>query len=327
VISRTGIVLLVVAAMALPWGTVDAQTDEDAEKEKPWRNSTDLSFVVTEGNSDTSTFGLNNNFRWSWEDKARFRWKIEATRTDKADDRSLQVDPSFTWEPGEEGPGEDVTTTLVEPPSEPDVQIFFTEARYDRHIRERVAWNAGASWDRNVDAGILSRTILFGGMTNVFWDKKDELEFNLSYGLSFTDREEENPDPEKEDQFAGVRFTWDYLNKWGSVTTYENDLTTNVSLADLSDYFVNMTQAISVSMSKKLAIRVSLQWLYNAEPALEDVDVLARVEIVDPDGIPGSGDEFFLTVDSGGVEVELGEDQVRKKSLDTIFRTSLVIKF
>jgi len=282
-----GVLLLLAATIALSSSDSRAQAEEE-EKKKRWTNATDLSLVVTEGNSNTSTFGLKNNFQWKWE-KARLRWKLESTRSDEADDRFLQV--------------------------------------YDRTIRGNVAWNAGASWDQNIDAGILSRTILFGGITNVFWIEKDELEFNITYGLSHTDREEDSPDPSKDDRYAGLRFTWDYLNKWGSVTTYENDLTSNMSLSNTNDWHFNMTNTLSVAMSKKLAIRVSLQWLYANEPALEDVDVVVRVDLIDPDGIPGNGDEYFITVDSGGAEFVAAEDRVRKEQLDTIFRTSLVINF
>jgi hypothetical protein len=81
-------------------------------------------------------------------------------------------------------------------------------------------------------------------------------------------------------------------------------------------------------MSKRVALKVSLQWLYSHEPALEDVDVVARIEIVDPDGIPGNGDEFFRTVTEGGAEIEFDDEaQIRKEELDQVFRTSLVITF
>jgi hypothetical protein len=46
-------------------------------------------------------------------------------------------------------------------------------------------------------------------------------------------------------------------------------------------------------MSNHLALKESLQLTYAAEPALEEVDGIAHVLLVDPDGIPGSGDEFF----------------------------------
>ena len=91
-----------------------------------------------------------------------------------------------------------------------------------------------------------------------------------------------------------------------------------------------MVTSLGVAMNEKLAIKISLQWLYNNEPALEDVDIIAFVKLVDPDGIPGSGDEFFETVDEGdpdALAIELGEDRVRRKKLDTVFRTSLSITF
>jgi hypothetical protein len=78
-------------------------------------------------------------------------------------------------------------------------------------------------------------------------------------------------------------------------------------------------------MSKKLSLKVSLQLKYASEPALEDVDLIIRAQLVDPDGVPGSGDEFFETVSSGGFEITFGEDSLRKERLDFIFRTSLLI--
>jgi hypothetical protein len=50
-----------------------------------------------------------------------------------------------------------------------------------------------------------------------------------------------------------------------------------------------------------VSLKVSIQWLYENEPALEsDLDVVAFVEVINPDGIPGSGDERFRTLSSGG---------------------------
>ena len=59
---------------------------------------------------------------------------------------------------------------------------------------------------------------------------------------------------------------------------------------------------MSIIISDHLSLKVSLQWLFEHDPALEDADVIARVNLVDPDGVPGSGDEFFETVESGGTE-------------------------
>lgn len=300
--------------------------EEEAPPSKNWSNETEFSLVVTEGNSNTETVGLKNLLTRKWEN-AEFRLKLEALRTDTSDDWFVQVDPGVTWLPGESPPPA-TGTTLVKPPTEPDAENYFVEGRYDRTIPQKtnLSWHAGASWDRNKDAGILNRYIVFGGVGNLWWDRED-LRFQTSYGLSYTDREEETPDPEKEDQFVGARLSWNYMNMFGKNTTYNNDMTFNLSLSDLQDWSSEMTNAISVSMNKWLSLRVSLRWLYSNEPALEDVDLLARVELRDPDGVPGSGDEFFETVSGGGAELVFGETRVRKEKLDQIFKTTLVISF
>lgn len=318
---RVGVVL---ACIALACGVVGAQEAPGQEKEgKSWSNETELSLVVTEGNSNTTTLGFKNLLQRKWTD-AQFQLKLEALRSATSDDWFEQVDPGITWLPGEEPPA--ATSTLVKPASKPDAENYFFEGRYDRQIRKGLNWHAGASWDRNKDAGILNRYIAFGGVGNLWWDRED-LRFQTSYGLSWTDREEETVDPLKDETFTGARLSWTYLNMWGKTTTYTNDWTINVSLKNTQDWSSEMTNAISVSINKWLSLRVSLRWLYNNVPALQDVDLLALVEIRDPDGVPGSGDEFFETVSEGGSEIVFGETDVRKQKLDQVVKSTLVVSF
>ena len=101
-----------------------------------------------------------------------------------------------------------------------------------------------------------------------------------------------------------------------------------MNLSDPTDYSINTTSALSVSVVTHVSLKVSLQWLYENEPALEsDLDVIAFVDLINSDGIPGSGDERFRTQSSGGTKPVLGSADARKDKLDTIFKTALVIKF
>lgn len=300
-----------------------AEDPKTAQSAKAWTNETELSVVLTEGNSNTESLGFKNTLRRRWENSS-FGLKLEALRATTSDDWYEQVDPGVTWEPGADPPSSG--RTLVKPPAELDVENYFVEGRYDRKIRERLDWHAGTSWDRNKDAGILNRTIVFGGVGNR-WRDREDLRFQTSYGVSWSDREEETPDPEKDEQFLGARLGLTFLYRFVESTTYTSDWTTNFNLTDSKDWSSDMTNAISVAMGKRLSLRVSLRWLYANEPALEEIDVLARVETRDPDGVPGSGDEFFETVASGGSEVTLGEARVRRERLDQVFKTTLVVSF
>jgi len=87
------------------------------------------------------------------------------------------------------------------------------------------------------------------------------------------------------------------------------------------------SSTLRVPMSKRLSLRVSLHWLYNSIPALEDNDLVAQVLVVDPDGIPGNGDEYFETVDTGGFPIDAGTTLERREKLDTMFTTSLGLSF
>jgi hypothetical protein len=157
---------------------------------------------------------------------------------------------------------------------------------------------------------------------------RERRRFTTSYGLSYTDREEEKPDPEKDRRFAGARLGWDYMERLNAGTTFDNKFAANVNLSDPTDYSINTTSALTVAVVGHVSLKVSLQWLYEHEPALEsDLDVIAYVEVIDPDGIPGSGDERFRTLSSGPLKLVLGSADARKDRLDTVFRTALVIKF
>lgn len=302
--------------------TTGAAVAQD-QKSTGWFNSTEFSFVATDGNSRTDSLGMKNTLTRKW-DRSNLRLLFDAVRANTTDDPYLLVEPGITFLPGESPTG--FAVFQVDPPKELDVEKYFTEGTYTRNISDTRVWSTGASWDRNEDAGILNRFIAFGTLGNL-WKDGEKLQVSTNYGLSFTDREEETPDPEKEDQFWGFRASSDVEYRVLESTTLGFRFTGNLNLEDTADYSIDTTGSLGVSMSKRLALKLSLQFLYNSEPALEDADIVARVDLIDPDGTPGSGDEFFVTVTDGGAEFEIGEDQIRKKELDTVFRSSLVINF
>jgi len=300
---------------------------QDPAKEPPklgWSNSTDLSLVVTAGNSAAQTWGFTELLRHVWKD-ARFELEGKVVRSDTSDDRFFMIGPGLEFPVG--GAPANPPTSLIKPDPTLDVANYLIGGSYERNITPVFFWNAGASWDRNDDAGILNRYIMHAGVGNK-WVDTARRRFATTYGLSYTDRDEEEPDPEKDRRFAGGRLGWDYTEQFNAGTTFDNKFATNINLSDPGDYSINTTSALTVSVVSHVSLKVSLQWLYEHEPALEsDLDVIAFVELIDPDAIPGSGDEFFRTLSSGGSKLVLGSADARKDKLDTVFRTALVIKF
>ena len=97
-----------------------------------------------------------------------------------------------------------LSPSLIRPEPELDAANYLVGRDYERKISAAWFWNAGASWYRDDDAGILNRYLVFGGVGNTWADNRRR-RFVTSYGVSYTDREEQEPDPEKDRRFAGTR--------------------------------------------------------------------------------------------------------------------------
>jgi hypothetical protein len=323
-VSKVFMTIFLAACLGIGVGNARAQDQAKEPPELGWSNSTDLSLVLTAGNSATQTWGFSDQLRHVWKD-ARFESEVNVVRSNTSDDRFFMVAPDLEFPVG--GAPANPATSLIKPDPTLDVANSLVRGSYERNITPRFFWNAGGSWDRNDDAGIVNRYITYAGVGNK-WVDYERRRFASSYGISYTDREEEKPDPEKDRRFAGARLGWDYMERFNAGTTFDNRFEANVNLSDSADYSLNTTSALSVSVVSHVSLKVSLQWLYENEPALEsDLDVIAFVEVINPDGIPGSGDERFRTLSSGGSKLVIGSADARKDKLDTIVKTALVIRF
>ena len=302
--------------------TRDGPEEPDAD-DIGWSNATELSIVRTQGNADTQTFGFKNTLRRNWTG-ARARLRVDGIRARASGDRFLVVVPGLRFQPGEQPDGFETSAARTDGP--PDVEQYFVEGRFELNISERLFWSVGTSWDRNDDAGIRNRHVTFSGVGNT-WADSEDLSFSTGYGISYTARDEAAPDAAKDDRFAGFRLDGDYHHRLGASLELDSDLALNVNLRAASDYSLSVTNALGVAMSEHLSLRVSLQHLYEHQPAFEDAPLLARVRLIDPDGAAGTGDELFETVADGGAMIEFGNGQIRRAGLDVIFRTALVINF
>lgn len=278
-------VLVATVAVAIPAAAED-------EEKLGWENTAELSFVVTSGNADSETFGFKAESIRSWESSS-LEFKAGAVRAQQTtvDRLGISADPNDPTVPVFVQELETTDTTA---------EIYYLKGRYNKDVTKRLFWFAGAGWDRNRPAGIENRYVAEGGVGNLWYDR-DDLKFRTDYALTYTDREDVVLVPDRDDAFAGLRFSWKYMHKFGASTKYTNDLVLDYNLEESSDWRGDMINALSVAMSERLAIKVGLQWLYANQPAFEDV-------------------------------VVAGSDPERKvpfelDSLDSIFTTSLVITF
>lgn len=260
---------------------------EEPARTDRWHDVAEFSYVATAGNSEVSTLGFKNTLSRAW-DKSSFEVKAGAVRGEATTrTRAVVSGPAIQ---------ESSTTELT-------AENYFFNGRCDRKITDRLFWYTGAGWDRNRFAGIQNRYSGAGGVGNI-WIEEDRVKFRTDYALSYTKQENVVDAPGGDDSFLGMRVSGKYLHKLGANATYGNDLIVDGNLDETSDYRADMTNWVAVTMSARLALKVSLQWLYDHEPSFES--------IADPlDLLPPAGPTASAQLDD----------------LDTIFTVSLVASF
>lgn len=256
-----------------------------------WQDTADFSLVITSGNSDTNTLGFKNKLWREW-DKSRFEFNAGAIRAESKD----VVARFAVGSPGDFRVVEQTQTRTT-------AEQYFLNGRYDRKITDAFFWFAGAGWDKNEPAGVKNRYTGFGGVGNI-WADTDTVKFRTDYALSFTKQDDVVMDPTVEDTFLGARFSWAYLHKFGQNTVYTNDFVLDENLDETSDFRADMTNAVAVSVSERLALKVGLQWLYDNKPSV------TAIELFDSTGA-NTGETVLFELDD----------------LDTIFTASLVVNF
>ena len=274
--------LLLAAAPAL------AQDDEGPEP--GWYDTAELTFVTTGGNSESETFGFKNSLQRVF-DNALFSLNAGGISVDTT------VITRFATRSGDNVTfGEDKVSELT-------AENYYLNGRYDRDITDKFFWYTGLGWERNEFAGFTDRIVGVVGVGNYWW-KADNGHFRTDYGLTYTSQDDVVENLAIDDSFLGVRLSYDYLNQLTDTTEFASILIIDQNLDESDDLRANFTNSIAVSMTERLALKASLQLLYDDLPALVAVDV-----------VNAAGEATGETL--------LGE----LDDLDSLFTVALVINF
>lgn len=226
------------------------------ERKLGWSDIGELSFVQTSGNTSTSTLGFKNTLLHLWE-RSALTFNSGAVR---ASTKALDVAAEGTADSFRTIDGDRQTTA----------EIYYYNGRYDRKITDRFLWYAGAGWDRNKGAGVKNRYVGEAGVGNIWFDAPT-FKFQTSYALTYTHQKDYIESSDADESFAGVRLSYELMKKLGEPTTFTSRLVVDDNVSRTQDYRADMTNSIAVSMSQHLALKVSLQWLYDHEPAVKEI--------------------------------------------------------
>ncbi len=219
-----------------------------------WYKTTELTSVWTGGNSAASTFGLKNDLRRLWE-SARFRFEAGGLRTESSTrTRSARgTASSFVV-------NETETSALT-------AESYYARARYDRSLSPRMFLFGGAGWNRNTFAGVQNRYGVIAGAGNSWVDTENTV-FKTDYGFTYTFQDDVVEDPTRKDSFAGLRISAEAQRALSSTTRFTSNLLVDENLNETEDLRADWTNSIAVALSNSLALKTSLQLLFDNQPSL-----------------------------------------------------------
>jgi len=282
---RTLILLLVVFGGCWPTLAQDS-SEEKEEKKLGWTNVADVGLVVTSGNASTSTFTIDDKLTRTWENSL-FTLRGGLLRLQTVDDPfAVGTEEDFKV-------FEDETREL-------DNERYYIAGDYKQNITSKLFWVVGGGWDRDTNAGIESRSVVYGGLGNT-WRDDDHMQFKTDYAVTYTRRIDDIPDPSRDVNFSELRLSYAYMHHLAEKVDFDSDFAFFVNLADGGDNRFNTISSVTTNVSSVLALRFSLQFIYQNQPALKEIDLFNEIG------------------------VEIGNAVVRKDRLDSIAKFALVI--
>jgi putative salt-induced outer membrane protein YdiY len=236
--------------------TVGAFAPVAAQAPYVWTNQTELSFVATGGNASSSTLGLKSALLGKAAENA-FKLEVGGIR---GETNFRQVTANGT--PGSFTVSE---TTM----SELTAESYFAKARYDRSFGSGYAFG-GSGWDRNTFAGIQNRFQFITGIGRA-WVESETATFKTDIAATYTVQKDVSPAPGADDAFGGIRLSIEAMRKLSEAAEYTSVLIVDENAETTEDYRADWTNALSVSLSERLAFKTALQLLFDNSPSLQSV--------------------------------------------------------
>ncbi len=265
-----------------------------------WYSSSDLSFALAKGNSETLNLGLNAQLTRKW---LRTSWKTDATfvRTDVHEPTRRAV-CNITC---------DLSLAEVElGPTQTKSEKVLVNSGFERRVTERFFWKIAGNFERDKFAGLDSRSSGAAGVGYMWRNLDSSKTLQADIAATYTDQKEVVPDPTTEDSFAGVRFTANAGFRFGDAkrSAYTSQLVVDENAQDTDDLRANWQNAISVEMNRRFSLKLNLGLAYDNQPQLVEFTLFRRNA-------------------SGNLVETQSKFAARAKKLDTSVSASIVVNF
>jgi putative salt-induced outer membrane protein YdiY len=219
----------------------------------------DLSYVLTAGNSSSSSLGFKADLtrRWTKHSIGFAAGGIRASSS--STDLRYAVGTPDDFE-------------VRTPDAEPTAESYYGRGRYDYKLSDRIFYTAGAGWERNRFSGLENRWLVDTGIGYILLND-DRTSLRGMAGITYT-KEDYTAEDGRDGSFVGARLGWDFRRKLFENATFTHTLVADENLEETDDLRVDAQFGLHVAMSSTLGLKVNWRLLWDNLPALSEVPLL-----------------------------------------------------
>ncbi len=248
----------------------------------PWKKTLELSYVVTGGNTLSSSFSFGANLTRSPNNNDTYMLKTFLLRS-----HSTTVTRTAVGTPENYSVEEEKNRRL-------SAENYILSGQYDHRVTGRLTTNLAFVWDRNKFSGVLSRALWSAGAGLVMADNQ-KTRMRSQAGVSFTIRKYSQ---QPVSAFLGFRYSFSWEQKLFDNASFATAFIFDDNLAKISDWRYEWNFNVAAPISKKLSLKTGVRILRNNRPPdlsvplfdLNGVDTGIKVFIP-----RGKVDTFFTT--------------------------------
>ena len=222
----------------------------------------DLSYVLTSGNSSSSSLGFKGDLTRRWT-RSSIGFAAGGIRASSSPDTRVAVG----------APG-DFEVQVQE--AEPTAEAYYARGRYDYKLSDRLFYTVGAGWERNRFSGIENRWVVDTGVGYILMNNA-RTSFRAAAGITYTS---EDFAVDADNSFIGARVGWDLRQKLFENTTFTHAFIFDQSFEDSGDRRLDAQFGLHVAMNARLGLKVNWRILYDNQPAS------AELPLFTPGGVP-----------------------------------------
>ncbi len=225
----------------------------------------DLSYVLTSGNSSSSSLGFKGDVTQRW-GKHSVGFAAGGIRASSSPDTRIALGTPGAFE-------------VLIPDAEPTAEAYYGRGRHDYKLSARLFYTLGTGWERNRFAGIENRWVVDSGIGCILVNNA-RTSFRSAAGITYTNENYTATELGRDGSFIGLRIGWDFRQKLLESTTFSHSFIFDQSLEDSVARRFDAQFGVHVAMNARLGLKLNWRVLHNNRPPFTALPLFTPVGVL-----------------------------------------------